>query len=429
MKKTLLVIGCWLFALGSVSAQITSGELNNIVDQFNQNSPRHRVNLLFPLADELMLMESFDNLPVKLMKSKSCKFTSVNMISEGSLKAESDICELYAVNRLDRPEKIDTLTLYVKYALDKNVLTDSLKNANYVFKQTSSDGRFDWWQHKVSGINLAVYYKYSKKYPSAMLFARPKKDVRDVITRPVQPETPVEEEVEGERPVATPITVSFQQAKISQTLRQRGTEKKIEIVFPKAVGTIAVKLNNEALRSHLLGHFVAVKPQIADDMSIEDGLKAYFVRMSSEFLAEFSEVNDIEQTLENKYTVEVLPENETRKGVITYVNNVSIVEPDIDPSTYRVVSNFDAKTGKLLTFDDVFKQNSKAAIIGLLKKEHQKNIAEYEEFAGEVDYEDALKNFILKPDGIDFILITGDESGPYEEVYPYKYEALKKYLR
>ena len=77
------------------------------------------------------------------MKSKSCKFTSVNMISEGSLKAESDICELYAVNRLDRPEKIDTLTLYVKYALDKNVLTDSLKNANYVFKQTSSDGRFD----------------------------------------------------------------------------------------------------------------------------------------------------------------------------------------------------------------------------------------------------------------------------------------------
>jgi hypothetical protein len=178
-----------------------------------------------------------------------------------------------------------------------------------------------------------------------------------------------------------------------------------------------------------LGHFVAVKPQIADDMSIEDGLKAYLVRMSSEFLAEFSEVNDIEQTLENKYTVEVLPENETRKGVITYVNNVSIVEPDIDPSTYRVVSNFDAKTGKLLTFDDVFKQNSKAAIIGLLKKGHQKSIAEYEEFAGEVDYEDALKNFILKPDGIDFILITGDESGPYEEVYPYKYEALKKYLR
>ena len=433
MKKLLFIAYCLLFVVNGLSAQgVNQGKLNAIVDQFNQNSPRHKVNQLATLGDELMLLESFDDVASKLCNKKN-GFRNVIFLSDGSLKAESDICELYAVNRQNRPERIDTLTLYVKHPLDKDAMTDSLNSCNYVFKQTSSDGRFDWWQHKVNGINLAVYYKYSKKYASAMLFARPKKELRDIIpnntSTPVQPTTPAETEVGGDEPVTTPMVLTFEQVQKSAEFLQRNTKMTVNITFPSATGDVAGKLNSEALRSHLLGFFVETKPRLADDMSIEEGLNAYLIRMKSEFLRNYAEVGNDEVVMEHSYHVALLPEEETREGVITYVNTVTINEPDMDPSSYRIVSNFDAKTGKLLTFEDVFKKNSKATVIDLLKRAHLKNIQGYEEFAAEVDYEELLKNFILKRDSIEFILVTGDESGPYEELFNYKYEKIKKYLR
>ena len=52
-----------------------------------------------------------------------------------------------------------------------------------------------------------------------------------------------------------------------------------------------------------------------------------------------------------------------------------------------------------------------------------------EDPVGEIEYDDALNNFILGRDSIIFILISVDETGGYEEVYSYKYDKLKKFLK
>ena len=78
----------------------------------------------------------------------------------------------------------------------------------------------------------------------------------------------------------------------------------------------------------------------------------------------------------------------------------------------------------------MFKENSHASIAELLRRAHQEKIAGLEEDpVGELEYDDALENFILGRDSIIFILISVDETGGYEEVYSYKYDKLKKFLK
>ena len=177
----------------AASAQIVNNGQNSsediissIVERLNRNSSPNRVNKLAVLGDELMWLTSFDDVAKRLMRER---FT-VEIEVDGTLKASSKGCELTAVNRQKLLEQIDTLTLFIKHPLKKEVVTDSLESIGYVFKNTSADGRFDWWKHKVSNINLAVYYQYSNKYPSAMLFARPKQKPQDVIEERREEEVP-----------------------------------------------------------------------------------------------------------------------------------------------------------------------------------------------------------------------------------------------
>ena len=175
MKKLILAIGCWSLAVVSMMAQgndslFRQSQRDMLVDQLNRISATSR---LFPIADELMLLDTFAEVAT-LLSEKGFDITSFN---EGVLRAESDICDLRAVNRLNRPEQIDTLTLFVKRPLNRNILQDSLKRASYTFIKTSADQRYDWYK-RADNVNLAVYYSYNDIYRSAMLFARPQRTIR-----------------------------------------------------------------------------------------------------------------------------------------------------------------------------------------------------------------------------------------------------------
>ena len=410
----------------NVSAQDRSDVRQVITEAYSRNSPKQKVNRLLPLADELMLMSSFDDVAQKLVRERY----KVE-IEDDQLKAESEICQVVAVNRQNLPEKIDTLTLFVKYQLNKPALEDSLKNCSYVFKQKSADGRFDWWQQKGTGINLAVYYTYNNKYPSALLFARPKPKAvakPEVVDEPTPPEP-------EEPPAVTPESqvMNFASVSVSEDFRYRDINMSVSITFPQAVGGSADQLNSEALNSSLLGRFVQTKPSLAGDGNIEKGVEAYLKRMKNEFLKDYASADEMELSFKNSYDITILPEAESRKGVVTYVNNVSMSDVDTDlphVAQYRVAANFELRTGKLITFDDVFKENSHASIAELLRRAHQEKIAGLEEDpVGELEYDDALENFILGRDSIIFILISVDETGGYEEVYSYKYDKLKKFLK
>ena len=408
-----------------LSAQDRRDITTVISEAYSRNSPRHKVNRLLPLADELMLMSSFDDVANKLMRIRY----KVE-IEDDQIKAESDVCELIAVNRQNLPEKIDTLTLLVKYQLNKVALEDSLKNCSYVFKQKSADGRFDWWQQKGTGINLAVYYKYNNKFPSAMLFARPKPKT---VVKPVAPEEPATPEtVEPVAVTPSQQVMNFSTVPVTQNFRHGNVTMAVSISFPKAEGGSAVQLNTEALQSSLLGRFVNPRPQIDNDGDIEKGLEAYLARMKSEFLRDYASSDDLDLSFENIYDVTILPEAEVRKNVITYVNNVSMSDVDTETShvaQYRVAANFDLRTGKLITFDDVFKENTKATIAELLRRAHEEGNDGIENFDDEVSYDDALNNFILGNESITFILISVDENGGSDKAYSYKYEKLKKFLK
>lgn len=174
MKKILLIVNCCLLSIGNVAAQsndslFSQSQRDVLVNQLNRVSTTSR---LFPLADELMLLNSFAE-AATLLSEHDFDITSFN---EGVLKAESDICDLMAVNRMNRPEQIDTLTLFLKRPLNRNILQDSLKRASYTYIKTSADQRYDWYK-RADNVNLAVYYLYNDIYRSAMLFARPQRTI------------------------------------------------------------------------------------------------------------------------------------------------------------------------------------------------------------------------------------------------------------
>ena len=350
----------------NVSAQDRSDVRQVITEAYSRNSPKQKVNRLLPLADELMLMSSFDDVAQKLVRERY----KVE-IEDDQLKAESEICQVVAVNRQNLPEKIDTLTLFVKYQLNKPALEDSLPT-------------------------------------------------------PPEPEEP---------PAVTPESqvMNFASVSVSEDFRYRDINMSVSITFPQAVGGSADQLNSEALNSSLLGRFVQTKPSLDGDGNIEKGVDAYLKRMKNEFLKDYASADEMELSFKNSYDITILPEAESRKGVVTYVNNVSMSDVDTDlphVAQYRVAANFELRTGKLITFDDVFKENSHASIAELLRRAHQEKIAGLEEDpVGELEYDDALENFILGRDSIIFILISVDETGGYEEVYSYKYDKLKKFLK
>ena len=54
----------------NVSAQDRSDVRQVITEAYSRNSPKQKVNRLLPLADELMLMSSFDDVAQKLVRER-----------------------------------------------------------------------------------------------------------------------------------------------------------------------------------------------------------------------------------------------------------------------------------------------------------------------------------------------------------------------
>ena len=137
--KRLYFVTMFIWAVvGNLSAQTDSiplGSLNSIAGQLTRQSV---TSTLFPLADGLMLAQSFDEVARQLTRNG---FTKVE-VDDGVLTAESSLCDLRAVNRSGRAAQIDTLTLFVKRSLNRDILKDSLQRASYTFIETSADQRY-----------------------------------------------------------------------------------------------------------------------------------------------------------------------------------------------------------------------------------------------------------------------------------------------
>lgn len=398
-----LILGCMLSAVGCCLPTVGASAQGNLGDINGQLHSQAITNTIFPLADELMCLSSFDEVAIQLNRNG---FTKVE-IEDGILKAESSLCVLRAVNRRQLPERIDTLTLYLRHSLNRSILTDSLKRASYTFMETSADQRYDWYK-RADGINLAVYYVYKEPYKSAMLFARP------TTSAPV--------------PIVTPTALTFKPKEGSvKTRRPDGGEIYAQIRFPIAQGGPAKELNAAAIASPLLSSLVS-KP-IGAHANVVDGLKTFLHQVKVDFLAATTPAGVDVPQLDVMYDVTVQPEDETREGVITYVNHVTAKDHGLQYEDYHVAANFDATTGRRLTFDDVFLKHKRPTVVELLRAAHHSVVAQHPDLPANVDVTPALNNFILGRENIQFILILNKGGRIYEEILSYDYEKLQQLLR
>lgn len=407
-----LILGCMLSAVGCCLSMVGASAQGNLGDINGQLHSQAITNTVFPLADELMCLSSFDEVAMQLNRNG---FTKVE-IEDGILKAESSLCVLRAVNRRQLPERIDTLTLYLRHSLNRNILTDSLKRSSYTFMETSADQRYDWYK-RADGINLAVYYVYKKPYKSAMLFARPTTSTPPPAVTPSAP-----------APVVTPTALTFKPKEGSvKTRRPDGGEIYAQIRFPIAQGGPAKELNAAALASPLLSSLVS-KP-IGAHANVVDGLKTFLHQVKVDFLAATTPAGVDVPQLDVMYDVAIQPADETREGVITYVNHVTAKDHGLQYEDYHVAANFDATSGRRLTFDDVFLKHKRPTVVELLRAAHHSVVAQHPDYPANVDVTPALNNFILGRENIQFILILNKGGRIYEEILSYDYEKLQQLLR
>lgn len=381
---------------------------NGLTEQISRQSV---TSTLFPLADELMCVSSFDEVARLLTRNG---FTKVE-VENGILKAESPMCILRAVNRRQQPEQIDTLTLYLRRSLNRDILKDSLKRASYTFMETSADQRYDWYK-RADGINLAVYYVYKEPYKSAMLFARPTTSAPAPVVTPSIP-TP-----------ATPTALTFKPKEGNvKTSRPDGGELYAQVRFPIAQGGPAKALNAAAIASPLLSSLVS-KP-IGAQANVIDGLKVFLHQVKVDFLAATTPAGVDVPQLNVLYDVTVQPEDETREGVITYVNHVTAKDHGLQYEDFHVAANFDATTGRRLTFDDVFLKQKRPTVVELLRAAHHSVLAQHPDYPADVDVTPALDNFILGRNHIQFILVLDNGGRIFEEILSYEYDKLQQLLR
>lgn len=381
---------------------------NGLTEQISRQSV---TSTLFPLADELMCVSSFDEVARLLTRNG---FTKVE-VENGILKAESPMCILRAVNRRQQPEQIDTLTLYLRRSLNRDILKDSLKRASYTFMETSADQRYDWYK-RADGINLAVYYVYKEPYKSAMLFARPTTSAPAPVVTPSAP-TP-----------ATPTALTFKPKEGNvKTSRPDGGELYAQVRFPIAQGGLAKALNAAAIASPLLSSLVS-KP-IGAQANVIDGLKVFLHQVKVDFLAATTPAGVDVPQLNVLYDVTVQPEDETREGVITYVNHVTAKDHGLQYEDFHVAANFDATTGRRLTFDDVFLKQKRPTVVELLRAAHHSVLAQHPDYPADVDVTPALDNFILGRNHIQFILVLDNGGRIFEEILSYEYDKLQQLLR
>lgn len=381
---------------------------NGLTEQISRQSV---TSTLFPLADELMCVSSFDEVARLLTRNG---FTKVE-VENGILKAESPMCILRAVNRRQQPEQIDTLTLYLRRSLNRDILKDSLKRASYTFMETSADQRYDWYK-RADGINLAVYYVYKEPYKSAMLFARPTTSAPAPVVTPSAP-TP-----------ATPTALTFKPKEGNvKTSRPDGGELYAQVRFPIAQGGPAKALNAAAIASPLLSSLVS-KP-IGAQANVIDGLKVFLHQVKVDFLAATTPAGVDVPQLNVLYDVTVQPEDETREGVITYVNHVTAKDHGLQYEDFHVAANFDATTGRRLTFDDVFLKQKRPTVVELLRAAHHSVLAQHPDYPADVDVTPALDNFILGRNHIQFILVLDNGGRIFEEILSYEYDKLQQLLR
>lgn len=381
---------------------------NGLTEQISRQSV---TSTLFPLADELMCVSSFDEVARLLTRNG---FTKVE-VENGILKAESPMCILRAVNRRQQPEQIDTLTLYLRRSLNRDILKDSLKRASYTFMETSADQRYDWYK-RADGINLAVYYVYKEPYKSAMLFARPTTSAPAPVVTPSAP-TP-----------ATPTALTFKPKEGNvKTSRPDGGKLNALVRFPIAQGGPAKTLNAAAIASPLLSSLVS-KP-IGAQANVIDGLKVFLHQVKVDFLAASTPAGVDAPQLNVLYDVTVQPEDETREGVITYVNHVTAKDHGLQYEDFHVAANFDATTGRRLTFDDVFLKQKRPTVVELLRAAHHSVLAQHPDYPADVDVTPALDNFILGRNHIQFILVLDNGGRIFEEILSYEYDKLQQLLR
>lgn len=428
MKRILFAfLAVWLVTLG-VMAQgerpprrhISQGQLNALREQFDQNAPSNKVYKLFPLANKLLEFNSYDRVVMELLNVHNGFNFRVDPFDGGELNAKSDLCELQAINCDGKPERIDTLTLFIKAAMKEEVLQDSLLKANYTRKKHTDT--FDWWQRN-DGTNLAIYYNYSDEFKTAMLFARPKAEPTE--------ETPDEPTISEEVVEATtPTTLQLNLLSRERESIQNNCKLKVNICFPDAVGGIAEQLNRAALESPLLGSLVSKKPKLVSGMTVGDAVDAYVDRIFNEFWADYLVSNGAEEEIEYNYQVKIMKEEDLQEGVLTYINNVKTKKAGNEIDEYRIAANFDLLTGELLTFDKVFKKSARKALFNLLKERYNE---------GQMDISDegrvkeivngALQNFILSREDITFIMIIEDGNGFTEKPFAISREDLQEYLR
>ena len=429
-----VVLAAWLVTLGGMAQgnrptkpqgtrpQGTTSRSKIPVEMVNIVSRNDKTYRLFSLADKLLEYNSFGEVAAEL-KSFYDGF-KVEPFNGGEFSAVSDICEVQIVNSNGRPERIDTLTLFIKDALKKGIVKKELKGANYTFKKHSST--FDWWQ-RGDGTNLAIYYNYSDDFKTAMLFARPKVDELEEHTEPIG-STVVTEPIEENAVVGQ---VQFNSVKRERTtFHKNDCQLTVRICFPEAVGGIAEVLNDEALNSHLLGERLERKPNFPPGANLTKRIDCYIDSLFGVFSSNLDVSGVLNPSFEINYNVEKISDDICREGVIVYMNKITTIEPQNQADDYVVVSNFDRQTGKLLTFDNVFKKKDKKKLLKKLSEKYNETPTPRPNELGPKDIIliSALDNFSLGKDNITFYVIDYDVVGRTYVPLVLSYEELDDYL-
>lgn len=427
-KNVILIVLATLLGSIGVTAQprITTGQVNSIRNGMDITEAKK----FFPIANRLMRQESLEMVAYQLGPAKfTSKKQDESEIQANYIFRNQSICDLYAVNNKKNGGAIDTLTLFIKPELTPEHLENELNDAHYIKKDESQ--QFHWWQSEDGTINLAIYYNYSNDYKTAMLFARIEKPAEEtpVSEEPLSEVTVIDDNANDNANANGNDVLHFDNMIKPKTTQQNDWKMTTNIQFPLAVGGIADKLNHEALRSHLLANLVERQPRIKDDMSVDEILEEYSVSLHNKFWSEqVALVGEREFT--SNFSISIMPDNQTREDVITYINKVETHAPGNMEDDYRIAANFSRETGELLTFDRVFKKSAKKVISSWLKDRYMENKMDIRETKELKDaFENALENFILGREGVTFIVVANDGQGLVENAYPFYYNDLKDYLR
>ena len=198
-----------------------------------------------------------------------------------------------------------------------------------------------------------------------------------------------------------------------------GPQCKLSIHLQYAKGGKADKINTTLLRSGILepDYFSPDEEPASIKMAVDSFVKRYI----KEYQRDYAPLYRDDQVHKASYNCTYSVRTKTENGggdIINYIASIYVFGGGAHGITQTLVKNFDAKTGQLITLNDIFvpgyEQSMKELLIEKMAKKF--NVKDLEELKSKYIFADnhvyVPENFILKDDKLTFIYCE-DEIAPH----------------